>query len=191
MTHHESHPVAIVGLGDHARRARRGDAFWTTSPPASTASATCRRQSAGTRPCTTTRTTRPRQDVLAIGGWVREFDWDPAAWRLPIPPKVAAQMDEASSGRSPPPGRRSPTPAGRTGTVDSERVAVILGNAIGGEKHYQSNNLRIRFPEMLRRLEQSAPSFATLPDDVREQIIEETRAVTSQHLRDHRGHHAR
>jgi acyl transferase domain-containing protein len=28
-----------------------------------------------------------------IGGWVREFPWDPIRWKLPVPPKVAAQMD--------------------------------------------------------------------------------------------------
>ena len=25
---------------------------------------------------------------------MHEFDWDPVAWRLPIPPMVADQMDE-------------------------------------------------------------------------------------------------
>ena len=50
---------------------------------------------------------------------------------------------------------------------------MILGNALGGEKHYQSS-MRIRFPEMLRRLEQSA-TLATLAPDTREHIIEETR----------------
>ncbi len=30
--------------------------------------------------------------------------------------------------------------------MDSERVAVILGNAIGGDKHYRTA-LRIQFPE--------------------------------------------
>ena len=29
-----------------------------------------------------------------IGGWVREFPWEPMAWKLPIPPSVAAHFDE-------------------------------------------------------------------------------------------------
>ena len=29
-----------------------------------------------------------------IGGWVREFAWEPFAWKLPIPPTVSAQMDD-------------------------------------------------------------------------------------------------
>ena len=39
--------------------------------------------------------------------------------------------------------------------VDPERVAVILGNAIGGEKHY-ATNLRIQLPEVLRELQHGA-----------------------------------
>ncbi len=35
--------------------------------------------------------------------------------------------------------------------VDPERVAVILGNALGGEKHYQTT-MRIQFPELARDL---------------------------------------
>ena len=50
---------------------------------------------------------------------------------------------------------------------------MILGNALGGEKHYQAS-LRIRLPEILKRLEQSA-TLATLAPDTREHIIEETR----------------
>jgi acyl transferase domain-containing protein len=57
-------------------------------------------------------------------------------------------------------------------TVDPERVAVILGNAIGGDKHYASS-LRIHYPEFARELG-GAPSFATLPEDVRESILAET-----------------
>ena len=69
---------------------------------------------------------------------VREFDWNPIAWKLPVPPTVAAQMDE---------GQRWAISAARAALTDagwpkwnieSDRVAVILGNAIGGEKHYLS-----------------------------------------------------
>src|SRR5450755_445075 len=30
-----------------------------------------------------------------IGGWVREYTWDPMKWHLPIPPRVADAMDVA------------------------------------------------------------------------------------------------
>ena len=29
-----------------------------------------------------------------IGGWVRSFAWDPARWKLPVPPRVGDAMDD-------------------------------------------------------------------------------------------------
>ena len=59
----------------------------------------------------------PDKTYSRIGGWVREFPWDPFRWRLPVPPKVAEQMDDgqkwAVARRH---ARRSPTRAGRAGT---------------------------------------------------------------------------
>ena len=51
---------------------------------------------------------------------------------------------------------------------------MILGNAMAGERHYQTA-LRINFPEIARELE-SAPSFAALPPSVREQVAGELRS---------------
>ena len=56
-------------------------------------------------------------------------------------------------------------------TLDNERTAVIFGNAMGGERHYQTA-LRIAFPEIARQLA-DAPSFAGLPDDLRLAIASE------------------
>ena len=56
--------------------------------------------------------------------------------------------------------------------LDLERTAVILGNAMAGEKHYLTA-LRIGFPEFAQSLEQS-PSFAALPADVRAALIAES-----------------
>ena len=117
----------------------------------------------------------PDKTYSRIGGWVREFPWDPIGWRLPIPPKVAEQMDQGqrwavSAARS------ALVEAGWPGwDVDTDRVAVILGNAIGGEKHYQSS-MRIKLPEVLRHLG-AAPSLTALPPDVQQRIVEETRAA--------------
>ena len=35
----------------------------------------------------------PDKTYSEIGGWVREFTWDPLKWRMPIPPRVADAMD--------------------------------------------------------------------------------------------------
>ncbi len=117
----------------------------------------------------------PDKTYSKIGGWVREFPWDPMRWKLPVPPKVAEQLDE---------GQRWAVSAARSALldagwpnwkVDSDRVAVILGNAIGGEKHYRSS-MRIELPEVLRGLAE-APSFLPLPAAQREAIIAETRSA--------------
>src|SRR3954454_8377079 len=114
----------------------------------------------------------PDKTYSRIGAGARESPGAPRAWKLPIPPKVGEQMD---------PGQQWALSAARAALtdagwpdwkVDNDRVAVILGNAIGGEKHYRSN-LRIELPEILRELEQS-PSFAMLPEQVRLAVLEET-----------------
>ena len=117
----------------------------------------------------------PDKTYSKIGGWVREFPWDPIRWKLPVPPKVAAQMDE---------GQRWAVSAARAALLDAgwpqwktdpDRVAVILGNAIGGEKHYRSS-MRIELPEVLLGLAH-APSLASLPEAQRARIVDETRAA--------------
>ena len=55
--------------------------------------------------------------------------------------------------------------------LDSERTAVVIGNAMAGENHYRSS-LRINFPEFARELE-AAPTFAALSKEQREGILEE------------------
>ena len=35
----------------------------------------------------------PDKTYSKIGGWVRDYTWDPIKWRLPIPPRVADAMD--------------------------------------------------------------------------------------------------
>ena len=113
----------------------------------------------------------PDKTYSRIGGWVREHEWDPMAWRLPIPPRVAEGMDGS---------QKWGIACTRAALADFgypqrslnlDRTAVILGNAMGGEKHYFTI-LRIYFPEYARELEDSA-SFAALPPSVRESITRE------------------
>ena len=80
----------------------------------------------------------PDKTYSRIGGWVREYHWDPLAWRLPVPPTVANQM-EIGQQWSVAGARSALLDAGWPDwTVDPERVAVIIGNAIGGDKHYRT-----------------------------------------------------
>ncbi len=110
-----------------------------------------------------------------IGGWVREFPWEPAQWKLPIPPSVAAHFDQ---------GQMWSVSAARSALisagwpdwgVDSDRVGVILGSALGGDK-YVRTTLRIAYPEFDQKLSRS-PAFAALPADVQSAIRAEAREL--------------
>ena len=111
----------------------------------------------------------PDKTYTRIGGWCRDWDWDPLGWKLPIPPRVSDGMDltqkwaiicarEALADYGYP-GRK----------LDPERTAVILGNAMGGDMHLMST-ARILFPEFSGALDK-VPEFAQLPDDMRKTII--------------------
>lgn len=111
-----------------------------------------------------------------IGGWVRgfEFDWK----RFRIPPRVAAAMDQGQ--------QWAVTIADQALTdygyperpLDTERTAVIIGTAMGGELHYDTH-LRISFPEYVRALA-SVEEFERLPEEVRQAIIQRWHAMIDQ-----------
>jgi acyl transferase domain-containing protein len=174
-----SSPIAVIGVGAIMPEAPDADAFW--------ANITGGRYSITDVPADRWKRelyfsadhSEPDKTYSTIGGWVRESPWDPIAWKLPIPPKVADQMDD---------GQRWAISTARAALVDAgwpdwnvdpNNVAVIIGNAIGGEKHYKTN-MRIELPEVLSDLA-GAPSFASLPASQREHILDETRAAFHAH----------
>jgi len=118
----------------------------------------------------------PDKTYSKIGGWVRDWDWEPLAWKLPIPPKVAEAMDDAQKWAV------ACTRAvledyGQGRELDRERTAVILGNAMAGELHYLTS-FRIFFPEYAEILQKS-PAFIALPHEVRIALLEELHAGMS------------
>jgi len=115
----------------------------------------------------------PERTYSKIGGWVRDWEWDPFGWGLPIPPKVADGMDDAQKWALAC-SRMALLDAGwPERPLDLERTAVVLGNAMSGEKHYLTS-LRVMFPELARELERS-PSFGALEPEVRAAIERELR----------------
>jgi malonyl CoA-acyl carrier protein transacylase len=124
----------------------------------------------------------PDRSYSKIGGWVREWDWEPLKWRMPIPPKVADAMDLTQIWAI--------TAARETlldygypdNPLNPERTAVILGNAMGGDLHLMTA-VRILFPEVRERLAE-APSFRALPTDIQAAVIEELQAGIRGHIRD-------
>jgi acyl transferase domain-containing protein len=110
----------------------------------------------------------PDKTYSKIGGWVQDWQWDPYSWHLPIPPKVAAAMDDAQKWAVAGAHAVLLDYGDSERPLDRERTAVILGNAMGGELHYMTS-LRIYFPEYARALSQ-APSFGSLPVEVQRAI---------------------
>jgi acyl transferase domain-containing protein/acyl carrier protein/NAD(P)-dependent dehydrogenase (short-subunit alcohol dehydrogenase family) len=113
----------------------------------------------------------PDKTYSKIGGWVREFTWDPMKWRLPIPPRVADAMDGAQKWAIAATREALDDFGYPKRPLDLDRTAVILGNAMAGEKHYLTA-LRVFFPEYAHELAESA-SFAALPEALRRDITRE------------------
>jgi acyl transferase domain-containing protein len=168
----QSQPVAIVGIGAIMPGAPDAAAFWDNITKGVYGITDVPKDRWDPDLYYDPDPRAPDKTYSRIGGWVTDFPWDPIAWRLPIPPKVGAQMDDSQKWAVAA-ARMALTDAGWPGWgVDPERVAVVVGNAIGGEKHY-ATNLRIQLPEFTRELARSA-AFASLPAQTRELITAET-----------------
>ena len=113
----------------------------------------------------------PDKAYSKIGGWVREYPWEPMKWKLPIPPRVADAMDGTQKWAIACTREALDDFGYPARPLDLERTAVILGNALAGERHYLTS-MRVFFPEYARELEHSA-SFATLPEAMRREITRE------------------
>ncbi|MGZ4789744.1 MAG: type I polyketide synthase, partial [Terriglobales bacterium] len=113
----------------------------------------------------------PDKSYSKIGGWVREYTWDPMKWHMPIPPRVAQAMDEAQKWGIACTREALEDYGYPKRPLDLERTAVILGNAMAGEHHYMTA-LRLYFPEYARELDATS-SFASLPEGLRRTITKE------------------
>src|SRR6516165_114480 len=113
----------------------------------------------------------PDKAYSKIGGWVREFVWDPVKWRLAIPPRVVDAMDDAHKWAIVCTREALEDYGYPKRPLNPDRTAVILGMAMSGERHYVTA-LRIYFPEYARELEESR-SFAALPEAIRRDINRE------------------
>jgi acyl transferase domain-containing protein len=113
----------------------------------------------------------PDKTYSKIGGWVREFPWNPVQWRLPLPPRVVTAMDESQKWAVACTREALEDYGYPKRPLDTERMAVIIGNAMGGEQHYLTS-MRVYFPEYARELSESS-SFAALPEAIRRDIKRE------------------
>ncbi|MFZ0864746.1 MAG: SDR family NAD(P)-dependent oxidoreductase [Candidatus Sulfotelmatobacter sp.] len=122
----------------------------------------------------------PDKTYSKIGGWVREFPWDPMKWHMPIPPRVTDAMDQAQKWAIAATREALEDYGYPKRPLDPDRVAVILGNAMAGEKHYLTA-LRVFFPEYAHELSEIT-SFAALPEATRAGITSELHDRMGKHL---------
>ncbi len=115
----------------------------------------------------------PLKTYSKIGGWVHEFPWEPVKWKLPIPPLVEAGMDEGQKWAIAITRETLADYGWPTRPLDLDRTAVILGNAMGGEKHYQTSH-HIAHAEFEAELQGTA-HFAALPPAERTRALAEFR----------------
>ncbi|MFZ0684233.1 MAG: SDR family NAD(P)-dependent oxidoreductase [Terriglobales bacterium] len=113
----------------------------------------------------------PDKTYSKIGGWVREHVWEPLKWRLAIPPRVVEAMDESQKWAIACTREALEDYGYPARSLNTDRTAVILGNAMAGEKHYFTV-LRVLFPEYARELGGST-TFSALPEGVRSDIRRE------------------
>src|SRR5512135_3716163 len=117
--------------------------------------------------------TAPDKTYSKIGGWVRQWEWNPLAWKLPIPPRVGDLMDLTQK-YAVVTARQALLDYGYPQRpLDPERTAVILGNAMGGDAHLYSA-ARILYPEYADALARGG-TFQTLPAGARTALLEEMR----------------
>ncbi|PID85814.1 MAG: beta-ketoacyl synthase [Chloroflexi bacterium] len=120
----------------------------------------------------------PDKTYTKIGGWVRDFEFD---WkRFRMPPKVAASMDEGQQWAVTIAAEALADYGYPERPLNSEKTAVILGTAMGGEMHYITQN-RIVFPEFADALQHSA-AFNQLPRKVQNQIMAEWHSTVDQRI---------
>ena len=124
--------------------------------------------------------TTPAKTYSTIGGWVNDYEWDPLGWRLPLPPKVTDAMDRTQKWAIVASREALADYGYPNQPLDADRTAVVFGNAMGGEQHYLTT-LPIYFPEYAEELRE-APSFASLPEDVRGRILEELNTAVLNHF---------
>ncbi|MCJ7531991.1 MAG: type I polyketide synthase [Anaerolineales bacterium] len=112
----------------------------------------------------------PDKTYSKIGGWVQGFKFDPFKMGIAIPPRVLSVMDEAQQWAISASYQALVDYGYPKRQLDSERVAVILGNSMAGEYHYRTS-LRIFIPEYLDVLE-AVPVFQTLDAEIRTALVD-------------------
>ncbi|HEY2118040.1 MAG TPA: SDR family NAD(P)-dependent oxidoreductase [Candidatus Acidoferrum sp.] len=163
--------IAIVGAGAILPDAATVPAFWENVKNGHYSVSTVRSDRWDPELYYDPDPSAPDKTYSKIGAWVREYVWDPIKWHLPIPPRVVDAMDESQKWAIACTREALEDYGYPQRPLNANRTAVILGNAMGGEKHYFTA-LRLYFPEYARELAET-DNFSALPDAVRCDISRE------------------
>ena len=89
-----SSPIAVVGISAIMPHAPDSDAFWANITGGRYSITEVPHERWDPALYFSPDHTAPDKTYSTIGGWVADYPWDPIRWKLPIPPKVADQMDD-------------------------------------------------------------------------------------------------
>ncbi len=119
----------------------------------------------------------PDKTYSKIGGWVRDWEWNPLGWHLPVPPRVAEVMDDVQKWSVSLAHAALSDYGWPARPLDLERTGVILGNALAGENQWVTAQ-RVTYPDYEHDLAH-ASTFAGLPAATRVAILNEARAAVA------------
>jgi acyl transferase domain-containing protein/NAD(P)-dependent dehydrogenase (short-subunit alcohol dehydrogenase family) len=172
--------IAIVGVGAVLPDAPNAAAFWENLKAGRYSISETPKDRWNTDLYYNADPSVPDKSYSKIGGWVKDWDWNPLKWRLPIPPTVSDQMDRTQKWAIAATREALADYGYPERPLDTDRTAVILGNAMAGDRHYMSA-LRINFPEFATELEH-ASSFRTLPPEVQKEILREVQQAVGRKI---------
>ena len=135
MTHIEHPPIAVVGVGALLPDAPNAQRFWENIKRGRYSIEEVPPDRWDPELFYDPDPKAPAKTYSKIGGWVRDWEWDPIAWRLPIPPRVADAMDLAQKWAVAGTRQALADYGYPERPLDTERTAVIIGNAMAGDRH--------------------------------------------------------
>lgn len=166
----ETKPVAIVGMGGILPDASDIPTFWKNLQNAHYSISEVPADRWDPDLYWDPNPSAPDKTYTKIGGWVRDFQFDPFKWGIAIPPRVLTVMDSAQKFAIAAAYQALADYGYPQRGFDPTRMAVILGNALAGEMHYRTT-LRIHLPEYVQALSQ-LDAFKNLPAGVQQALLD-------------------
>ena len=112
----------------------------------------------------------PDKTYTKIGAWVSGFEFNPFELGIPIPPRVLKSIDPVQQWAMAACRQALDDYGFPKRDLNLENTAVILGNALAGEYHYQTS-MRLRTPEFMQALKE-VPEFDSLPAAIQQKLLD-------------------